>query len=93
MSRYQLSRALWTLAVSLFEEFERRGLQRTSAIEAAYNADPQLKWQIVGVAAMTVTYASKIAARANQVLAALPAFSKYFKKYRVCRAFHIQIRY
>ncbi|KAE9405146.1 hypothetical protein BT96DRAFT_916330 [Gymnopus androsaceus JB14] len=82
MHLMHLSRALWTLAVSLFEEFERRGLQRTSAIEAAYNADPQLKWQIVGVAAMTVTYASKIAARANQVLAALPAFSKYFKKYR-----------
>ncbi|KAJ3935936.1 MAG: hypothetical protein NXY57DRAFT_987714 [Lentinula lateritia] len=77
-----IAHAHWTLAVSLFEELELRGLRKTSAIEAAYKADPRLKWRLAGLAAMTATYASKISSRTNQVLAALPAFSKYFKRHR-----------
>ncbi|KAF9067826.1 hypothetical protein BDP27DRAFT_1448811 [Rhodocollybia butyracea] len=76
------ARAQWALAVSLFDELERRGLRKTAAIEAAYKTDPQLKWRMVGLAAMTVTYTFKIASRTSQVLSALPAFSKYFKRYR-----------
>ncbi|KIK62926.1 hypothetical protein GYMLUDRAFT_242014 [Collybiopsis luxurians FD-317 M1] len=82
---FHLGRAHWTLAVSLLEELEQRGLRKTPEIEAAYRTEPRLKWRLVGMAAMTVTFASKIASRTEQVLAALPAFSKYFKRYRTAQ--------
>ncbi|KAJ7460843.1 hypothetical protein B0H11DRAFT_2057030, partial [Mycena galericulata] len=69
-------------AVDLFEEFDRRGLTTTSAIERAYKQDSALMWNLVACLCKISYLAGHLWERFTEIMSWSEYYRPYFKRYR-----------
>ncbi|KAJ7494460.1 hypothetical protein B0H11DRAFT_1802789 [Mycena galericulata] len=77
-----LSYMTWGHAVDLFEEFDRRGLTTTSAIERAYKQDSALMWNLVACLCKISYLAGHLWERFTEIMSWSEYYRPYFKRYR-----------